>query len=538
MSHARRSSLSSRPQGRSRRSYPRPGGSGAPGAAVALAGAFVAVFAALGGCSGDETQQGTASTGTPTGPTTGTGMGPGPGATGTGGDLFGSSSSSAGAGGMPVDCDNDKTEGPVQWAKNFGDAQGQFVQSVAVDGAGNIFLTGSFTGAVDFGGGALTSAGMNDVFIVKLDASGGHVWSKRYGTAKDQAGRSIAVDGAGNAYVTGYYLGTIDFGTGAMTSQGGLFEDIFVAKLDPMGNTVWAKGFGDPGAQTSRSIAVDAAGNSVVVGDFQEFIDFGGGPLQSTGNSEIDAFAVKFDPAGGHMWSKRYGDAVRQSAEEVALDGAGNVVITGYANGSIDFGKGALTAPGDKGAAFVAKLGPSGDAMWASIFGDEARGLGIDVDAGGDIAVTGAFKGTIDFGGGKLAAQSANDSVFVALFDGAGKHQWSHSFGSSSSEGLSVAIDGKAKVIVGGAFSGAIDFGGPNLMSAGAFDAFLAKLDSVGCHVWSGKFGDAAYQVIQHVTLDASGNVVITGRFAGTADFGTGALTANGDDIFVAKFGP
>jgi hypothetical protein len=237
------------------------------------------------------------------------------------------------------------------------------------------------------------------------------------------------------------------------------------------------------------------------------------------------------------MWSKRFGDAADQSAEEVTLDAAGNVVITGYASGSIDFGKGPLTATGTK-AALVAKLSPGGDAMWASIYGDEARGLGVDVSPEGDVAVTGAFKGTIDLGGGKISGGGSNDTLFVGLLDAQGKHVWSHAYGSGSAQGTTVAIDSKGKVIVGGTFSGGINFGASNMTSKGGFDAFLLKLDSVGCHVFSRVFGNEVYQATQNVTLDASGNILVTGNFAGVADFGAGALTASGDDVFVAKFGP
>ena len=509
----------------------------APAAALAIAGGLVALFSALGGCSGETgTTGGNTSNGAPT--SSGATMTSSGSGSGTGGDLFGTSSSTGGAGGKPVDCDDDKTDGPVQWSKGFGDPSGQYVHGMAVDGAGNVLITGSFAGSVDFGGGVLTSAGANDIFVAKLDPNGAHLWSKRFGAAQEQSGRGIAADATGNVYVTGNFIGSVNFGGGALGSDDCcFFEDVFVMKLDPQGNFVWAKDFGDGAAQTARAIASDAQGNVVVVGDFQGNLDFGGGPLKAAGVGAVDVFVTKLTTAGGHLWSKRFGDAADQSAEEVALDGTGNVVLTGYASGSIDFGKGPLAAPG-KSAAFVAKLNPGGDTTWASIFGAEARGLGVDVDPAGDVAVVGSFKGTIDLGGGELASGGSNDTVFVGLLDPQGKHTWSHVYGSGSSQATSVVIDGKGKVIVGGSFTESIDFGGPNLTSAGGLDAFLVKLDSVGCHVFSGQFGNEVKQAVQNVALDASGNILIVGNFAGTADFGVGPVTASGDDVFVAKFGP
>ncbi|MCK6590299.1 MAG: SBBP repeat-containing protein, partial [Polyangiaceae bacterium] len=495
------------------------------------------VLSALGGCSDDETATSSGFTTQATG-TSSSGSSMTSSGTGMGGDLFGTSSSTGGMGGAPVDCDDDKTDGPVQWSKGYGDGAGQYVHGTAVDSAGNVLVTGSFAGTVDFGGGPLTSSGGNDVFVAKFDANGQHIWSKKFGAAQEQSGRSIATDAAGNVYVTGNFIGSVNFGGGALGSDACcFFEDMFLMKLDAQGNFVWAKDFGDGAAQTARAVVSDAQGNIVMVGDFQGDVNFGGGVISAAGVGGIDIFVAKFTSAGAHVWSKAYGDAADQSAEEVVLDAAGNVIITGNAGGVIDFGTGPLTATGTK-AALVAKLSAGGDAMWASLYGAEARGLGVDVDAAGKVAVAGAFKGTIDLGGGSLAGGGSNDTVFVALFDAQGKHTWSHAYGSGSAQGTSVAIDGKGKAIVGGTFSGAIDFGGSKLTSAGGFDAFLVKLDSVGCHVFSGQFGNEVYQGTQTVTLDASGNIVIAGNFAGTADFGAGVLTAAGDDIFVAKFGP
>lgn len=121
------------------------------------------------------------------------------------------------------------------WSKRFGGPNDQFAGSVAVDGTGNVLLTGAFAGTVDFGGGPLTSAGAYDIFVAKFDSAGNHLWSKRFGDASAQYGQSVAVDPAGNALLTGYFAGTADFGGGPLTSGGA--NDIFVAKLASVGTT-------------------------------------------------------------------------------------------------------------------------------------------------------------------------------------------------------------------------------------------------------------------------------------------------------------
>src|SRR5205814_1754525 len=124
--------------------------------------------------------------------------------------------------------------------------------SIAVDGEGDVLVTGEAAGNVDFGGGPLGDAGIGfDIFVVKLDSTGSHLWSKRFGDAANQGGAGIAVDAAGGVLVTGFLAGTADFGGGSLPSKGS--ADVFVAKLDADGGYLWANRFGDLGDQQGMS---------------------------------------------------------------------------------------------------------------------------------------------------------------------------------------------------------------------------------------------------------------------------------------------
>jgi len=117
------------------------------------------------------------------------------------------------------------------WSKRFGSTSFDQGYGVAVDDSGNVVVTGSFNGTVNFGGGGLNSAGSFDIFVAKFSgAEGSHLWSKRFGSTSDDWGRGVAVDGSGNAVVTGSFLGTVDFGGGGLSSGGGYY-DLFVAKF-------------------------------------------------------------------------------------------------------------------------------------------------------------------------------------------------------------------------------------------------------------------------------------------------------------------
>jgi hypothetical protein len=96
---------------------------------------------------------------------------------------------------------------------------------------GNVLVAGRFEGTIDFGGGPLASLGVGDVFVAKLDTDGGHLWSKRFGNASDEAAAGVATDSAGNVLVAGHFDGAIDFGGGPLNNAGG--GDVFVVKLAP-----------------------------------------------------------------------------------------------------------------------------------------------------------------------------------------------------------------------------------------------------------------------------------------------------------------
>jgi hypothetical protein len=361
------------------------------------------------------------------------------------------------------------------WSKNFGDASDyQYAFQVAADGLGNVIVTGTFYGTVDFGGGALTSAGGQDVFIAKFDAGGNHLWSKRFGDTASQYENDVTTDAAGNVIVAGYFLGTMDFGGGALTSAGN--HDIYVAKLDPGGNHLWSSSFGDASPQSASGVAVDGAGNVIVTGIFKGTVDFGGGGFTSAGDFDIyvakfdaagahvwskrygdanpnytfsvttdglnniilggyfygtvdfggggltsaglqDIYTVKFDAAGTHLWSKRFGDVSDlQWALGISTDGSDNVIMTGQFEGTVDFGGGALTSAGGFDG-YVARFDAAGNHLWSTRFGDSANqyAWNVTADGSGNAIVTGSIVGTTDFGGGPLTSAGGFDA-YVAKF--------------------------------------------------------------------------------------------------------------------------
>ena len=507
----------------------------------ALAGVVVTALA----CGSKET---TSSTGFVSGGNGGSGTTSGE-PSGAGGMLFtettgvttGSSGGSGATGssgsGMMMVCEPGPTAGPHTWSKINGDAGDQTGLAITHDPTGNVILAGAFSGSLTFGNVTLTSAGMSDIFVAKLAPDGTPIWAKSFGDAKNQSARAVAADAQGNVIFVGQFVGTVNFGGGAFTSVGPNFDDTFLVKLGPQGNHLWSKKFGDINSQVPHGVAVSPAGDIAIVGDFQTNMTFDAIALDSAGDT--DAFVATFDSAGNAKWARGLGDLAAQSAHAVAFDAMGNVLVTGDTTGAINFGMGAQSLNGTQ-ASWAAKLSAAGTVTWGKLYGtSKATGEGIGADATGNIFLTGDHEGKIDFGAGAVDSVNGGPNVYVAKLDPAGKEIWSHTYGDSQSQhAKGLSVDGKGHPVVVGTFSGAIDFGKGKLPNGGGVDGFVAKLDTLGCGVWQKSFGDTSFQSASSVSADATGNVLITGSIAGTADLGGGVLTANGDDVLIAKFAP
>ena len=422
-------------------------------------------------------------------------------------------------------------------------------RSVAVDAAGNAVATGAFQGTTDFdhGPGAynLTSGGGTDAYVAKYTAAGALVWARRVGGTAWDVGAGVAVDSGGSILVTGSFAGTVDFNPGAgtdnLTSAGGS-DDAFVLKLDAAGNYVWARRVGGTGFDEGRAIAVDASGNAVISGDFEGTVDFdpGAGTANRTSAGNADIFVLKLDAAGNYLWAERFGSTNQDLGYGVAVAAAGEVVVTGYFQGTADFDPGAglanLTSAGNQDV-FVLKLDAAGAYVWARRVGGTIVdiGYGVAVDAGGNVLVAGAFQVTVDFDPGTGTANltsAGGDDLFVLKLDAAGNYVWARRAGGPSGDlGYGVAVDAAGNVVVAGSFRETVDFDPGsavvNLTSAGLDDAFVWKLDVTGQHVWARRAGGADLDVATGITVDSLGSVVTTGYFRATADFDPGAGTFN-----------
>jgi hypothetical protein len=164
--------------------------------------------------------------------------------------------------------------------------------------------------------------------------------------------------------MTGDFDVTVDFGGGPITSGGR--SDIFLAKFDSNGTHLWSQGFGDTTWESGDCVSIDPSGIVVMTGDFEGTVDFGGGNITSAGGTDI--FLAKFDTNGTHLWSQGFGDSLWQFGLHVDIEPSGNVAVTGLYSGTIDFGGGNLPIGGGEDI-YLAKFGPSVGVEESSEFG-------------------------------------------------------------------------------------------------------------------------------------------------------------------------
>jgi hypothetical protein len=310
------------------------------------------------------------------------------------------------------------------------------------------------------------------------------------------------------------------------------------------------------GSDRAAAIALDASGNVYTTGFFQGTVDFdpGVGTANLTSDGNSDVFVTKFDPAGNFIWAKRLGGTGVDKGAGLAVDAGGNVLVTGNFEFTVDFDPGLGTynlSSVNKSDAFVTKLNPFGEFVWARSFGGEGAddGAAIAIGPANSVFLTGSFFETVDFdpGAGTVELVSAGDSdIYVVKLDSAGTYVWATRMGGNFTDsGKAIAVDGAGNVFTTGEFGNLADFdpgAGEVLLSvAGGNDAFLCKQTSTGSLAWAHGFGGVDFDIGTGVAVDADGNVYATGNFNDAVDFNPGAgdatrTSAGSIDAYVVKF--
>jgi hypothetical protein len=314
-------------------------------------------------------------------------------------------------------------------------------------------------------------------------------------------GDAITTDGLGNVYWAGDYTGSVNVG-GGTTLTTSSNEAFAVAKYTSGGALLWADSFsgtgpGDNANSDGSQVAVDGTGNVYVTGEFTGTLTLGSFTLTSlSGTNWGNAFVAKLSPSGTVLWARQFGNAQETESAGIAVDGAGNVYTTGAFQGTVNFGGVSLTSPAGDKDMFLTKLDTNGNTVWAKHFGGTAftDGFSVAVTGTGSVYVAGTFTGAVAFGSTTLTDPGGQGSGFVAKFTSAGSVPWARVVNSNQvyEEVFGLAVDPAGNVYAGAAFSGTITIGSTTLTSGPGFGAFVTKLNSSGVFQWATAFTGGA----------------------------------------------
>ena len=323
--------------------------------------------------------------------------------------------------------------GALLWARQLGGTTADEGHGVAVDGSGNVVFTGFYSGTVDLDPGTgvqtSTAAGLQDVFVVKLDPAGGLLWAQAMGGGGTDRCHGIAVDPLGHVLLTGHFQGTADFdpgtGTSALIADGDF--DMFIVKLTAAGAFQWARRIGGTAFERANRIATDFNGAAFVAAEFEGAIDADPGPgtvtLVPVGS--IDALMVKLDSAGTYQWSLQLAAPgnFAEAVEDVAVDANGNICLVGRFSAPMDVDPGpdtTLLAHVASSDVFAASYSTAGTLRWSFPVGGSSidRGRAIATGPAGAVVVGGEFNGSIDMdpGPGTTIITGAGQHAFTAHY--------------------------------------------------------------------------------------------------------------------------
>jgi hypothetical protein len=315
-------------------------------------------------------------------------------------------------------------------------------------------------------------------------------------------------------------------------------DDVVLAALAPAdGAVIWSKAIGGALDDVVTAAAFNRAGmRAVIVGSTSSAsVDFGGpAPSSDPGN----LFIASYDEHGAFLWARRY--SLNGLASAVSINDAGDVAITGYTIGSLDFGDGVVTTPNGYLCLFVAKFDHAdGDLVWKKVYvptsngvnSIRAEGTGVALDSSGNVIATGSFRDNIAF---RFSPVLQGPAAFVVKFRGSdGEILWDNKFGVQSSSGTALQVDSSNAIFLLGGMPSGSQFLDIPVGGSTATNAFLlAKIMAGGGAVWALRFAgvDPFDQPGAHaLALDRDENPIVGGEFIGTLVLNSFTLRARQD---------
>ncbi len=408
------------------------------------------------------------------------------------------------------------TSGTCLWAKSPGGRQ------VAANGSNGVYVVGGFTGTLQFGGTSMTAIGY-DGYVAKYDANGQLLWAEQMGGPLNDIALSVAVDGLGRVHVGGFFQGTGTFGGSTLVAT----QDStgFHATYDTNGALEWVRAAGGfnstQGINPTNALTCDAAGNTIMTGNFDDTGTFGSTTLTATGNDKL--YLARFDASGNETWVHAMGSTGYNSPVDVRIAPSGNIYLYGVFRGSTATFGGTTLANAVPGftMGFLALYGPGGSLQWAQLVGTSILVYdyeSLDVDDLGHAWVSGHNNITSQFG--TITLNGAGP--FLAQYSEAGTAVLAEHIAMEANVFHALGTHGD-HFLYGDHINGTVFDQGSGISVSAALEqakeGYLARYDEDLEYRWMRRMGlhGTAYDGGTAILIDASGNVYTYGLFITTA---------------------
>jgi hypothetical protein len=344
----------------------------------------------------------------------------------------------------------DSSASPV-WIKRFGGVGPDSGQSIVVDAEDRIYVSGNFESkSIDFGKGPMTCAGIEDLFLAKLDTEGNVLWANRYGDALTQIDMHLRLHPAGGVVATGWHNGTLDFGTGPVSKPWS--KAFFATSIDADGKGRWAAAFGRRLDYATTDSAVDSQGRVVVSGASDVTSEFNEGGRPPTG-SKLGPVLIAFDARGKQTFARRFGHGAENLSTAVAVDGKDGIRLAVASRGVTRFGEKETAASSNDGVGLVVtSFDAAGSTLWTKevLRGSRLSVSAAQIDPAGNTYVAGQSN--------EQLARTTRSNGFIVKVTPAGDVAWTRLVADGTRAWVSdLALDPQGRVVVTGAVAG-LDF--------------------------------------------------------------------------------
>lgn len=403
--------------------------------------------------------------------------------------------------------------GDFIWANNFGKYNADAANYMGVDSEENLYLTGTFKSTtINLGEYTLNNSGDDDIFLAKFNSDGEVLWAtSAEGSGKDRI-NGLAVDGTGNVYLL------VSSSAVAFDQTILPYSPSYVAKYNPSGQLVWAKGF----ANSCGGIACDAGGNFYLTGE-------GDAANFTTKKSRTKAvyfgpiYVAKFDPNGNFDWGKNIGNSTFGTGmyfySDLCLDQNENVFVTGNYHGDFLVNGTVNLLSSGQADIYVAKYSNNGIFQWAGKGASTGNDYAMDISSGpnGEVYLTGYFTGSsLTFDPLAPVATNGQKDLFIAKYNANGSADWVNVYGGPNDEfGTGVSTDASGNVYLSGSFSSnELIIGSETIVSRGESDVLIVKISDAGQVEWTQSAGSVLFDEGNCVASSAE-HIYLGGRSEG-----------------------